>query len=179
MKGTEPCVSEVVRLPARVVSPVTNNVPPILALPVVVAVVAVNPVAVVVASVVAPVTPRVPESVAFAPERVPVKVGLVENTAEPVPVSSVRAVSRLAEVKEPSEVVLPTEVMAPVRFALVVTLPAVSDGAVPVSPVPAPEKLDAVRVPEKSPLPTTESFSVGVVVAIPTLPPDRFKTVLP
>ena len=61
---------------------------------------------------------------AFAKVAVPVKVGLVANTAAPLPVSSVSAVARFAEEKEPREVALPTEVMAPVRFALVVTVAA-------------------------------------------------------
>ena len=50
-----------------------------------------------------------------------VKVGAVPNTATPEPVSSVRAVKRLAEEKEPNNVALPVEVICPVRLALVVT----------------------------------------------------------
>ena len=42
------------------------------------------------------------------------RVGLVANTAEPVPVSSVKAPKRLADVNEPREVALPVEVIAPV-----------------------------------------------------------------
>ena len=53
-----------------------------------------------------------------------VNVGAVPNTATPVPVSSVKAVSKLADVNEPKDVALPTEVTAPVKFALVVTVPA-------------------------------------------------------
>ena len=64
------------------------------------------------------------------------KVGEVAKTADPVPVSSVRAAKRLAELNEPREVALPTEVTAPVRLALVVTLPAVKPEAVPVMFVP-------------------------------------------
>jgi hypothetical protein len=63
-------------------------------------------------------------------------VGEVAKTAEPVPVSSVKAPARLAELNEPKEVALPTLVTAPVRFALVVTLPAVKPAAVPVMFVP-------------------------------------------
>lgn len=69
-------------------------------------------------------------------------VGLVANTAEPEPVSSVKAPARLAEVKDPKDVVLPTEVTTPVRLALVVTVeanvafPAVNPIAVPVILVP-------------------------------------------
>jgi len=50
-------------------------------------------------------------------------VGDVANTAAPVPVSSVSAAERLAEVKLPNDVELPTEVTAPVRLALVASLP--------------------------------------------------------
>ena len=63
-------------------------------------------------------------------------VGDVENTAEPEPVSSVRAVISWADVNDPNAVALPTEVTAPVRLALVVTLPAVRPDAVPVMFVP-------------------------------------------
>jgi hypothetical protein len=54
------------------------------------------------------------------------------NTFAPVPVSSVNAAARFADVNEPKDVALPTEVTAPVRFAFVVTFPAVSPAAVPV-----------------------------------------------
>jgi hypothetical protein len=64
------------------------------------------------------------------------RVGEVAKTADPVPVSSVKAPKRLAELNEPKEVALPTEVTAPVRLALVVTLPAVRPEAVPVMFVP-------------------------------------------
>jgi hypothetical protein len=64
------------------------------------------------------------------------KVGEVANTADPVPVSSVKAPKRLAELNEPKDVALPTEVTAPVKLALVVTLPAVKLDAVPVMFVP-------------------------------------------
>jgi hypothetical protein len=88
-------------------------------------------------------------------------VGLVAKTAEPVPVSSVKAPKRLAELNDPKEVALPTEVIAPVKlalvttvvalpidvtmpvkFAFVVTLPAVNPDAVPVMFVPT--KADGV-----------------------------------
>ena len=65
-----------------------------------------------------------------------VKAGEVLNTATPLPVSLVKAVLRLAEVNEPSEAALPTEVTMPVKLALVVTLPAVRPEAVPVMLVP-------------------------------------------
>jgi hypothetical protein len=69
-------------------------------------------------------------------------VGEVANTAEPVPVSSVKAPKRLAELNDPREVALPTEVTAPVKLAFVVTLPAVRPDAVPVIFVPT--KADGV-----------------------------------
>jgi hypothetical protein len=64
------------------------------------------------------------------------KVGEVANTAEPVPVSSVKAANKLAEVNDPSDVAFPTLVTAPVKLALVVTEPAVRPAAVPVMFVP-------------------------------------------
>jgi hypothetical protein len=67
------------------------------------------------------------------------KDGLVENTAEPEPVSLVNAVARCAEVNEPNTVALPVEVMWPVRFALVVTFPAVKLAAVPDRLVATPD----------------------------------------
>jgi hypothetical protein len=70
------------------------------------------------------------------------RVGEVANTADPVPVSSVKAPKRLAELNDPKEVALPTEVTAPVKLALVVTLPAVRPEAVPVMFVPT--KADGV-----------------------------------
>lgn len=70
------------------------------------------------------------------PSRGVTNVGEVANTAEPVPVSSVKAANRLADVNDPNDVALPTEVTAPVRLALVVTVPAVRPAAVPVMFVP-------------------------------------------
>jgi hypothetical protein len=70
------------------------------------------------------------------------KVGEVANTADPLPVSSVKAPARLEELNEPKDVALPTEVTAPVKLALVVTLPAVRPEAVPVMFVPT--KADGV-----------------------------------
>ena len=60
-------------------------------------------------------------------------VGDVENTAEPEPVSSVRAVISWAEVNDPKLVALPTEVTAPVKLALVTADPAIKPKAVPVA----------------------------------------------
>ena len=64
------------------------------------------------------------------------KVGEVANTLAPLPVSSVKAVANCADVNEPKDVALPTDVIAPVKLAFVVTLPAVSPAAVPVIFVP-------------------------------------------
>jgi hypothetical protein len=69
-------------------------------------------------------------------------VGEVANTADPEPVSSVKAPARLEELNEPKDVALPTEVTAPVKLAFVVTLPAVKPEAVPVMFVPT--KADGV-----------------------------------
>ena len=60
-------------------------------------------------------------------------VGDVENTAEPEPVSSVKAVISWADVNDPNAVALPTEVTAPVRLALVMAEPAIKPTAVPVA----------------------------------------------
>lgn len=66
------------------------------------------------------------------------KVGDVENTTTPVPVSLVKAVANCAEVNEPREVALPDDVIAPVKFALVTTVVAAID------PVPVVVKDDPV-----------------------------------
>jgi hypothetical protein len=50
-------------------------------------------------------------------------VGEVANTADPVPVSSVKAPKRLAELNDPNDVAFPTEVIAPVKFGIVAALP--------------------------------------------------------
>ena len=70
------------------------------------------------------------------PKRGVTSVGLVANTKAPVPVSSLTAAKRLADVIDPNDVALPTLVTAPVKLALVVTLPAVKPAAVPVMFVP-------------------------------------------
>ena len=57
--------------------------------------------------------------------------GLVPKTAKPVPVEVLKAASKFAEENEPSDVALPEEVTAPVKFAFVVTFPAVKFEAVP------------------------------------------------
>ena len=64
------------------------------------------------------------------------RVGELAKTFAPVPVSSVNAAARFADVKLPRDVAFPTEVIAPVKLAFVVTLPAVKPEAVPVILVP-------------------------------------------
>jgi len=108
-------------------------------------------------------------------------VGLVAKTTDPVPVSSVRAILRLVELNDPSDVALPTLVTAPVRFALVVTLPAVKPAAVPVMFVPTKADgvpsagvtrvgdVDKTTLPEPvevvTPVPPRNTVSVPVVPA--------------
>ena len=65
--------------------------------------------------------------------------GLVPNTAAPDPVSSVNAVASCEDVNDPRTAAFPTDVTCPVKFALVVTLPAVKPAAVPVTLVITPE----------------------------------------
>jgi hypothetical protein len=87
-----------------------------------------------------------------------VKEGDVANTAAPEPVSSVSAAASWADVNDPRTAAFPTEVTWPVRFALVVTVPAVNPEAVPVQFVSTPDAgvpsagavsvlLDSVSVP--------------------------------
>jgi len=59
------------------------------------------------------------------------RVGLVANTTLPVPVSPVTAAKSCADVNEPREVVLPTEVTAPVKLALVTTVAALPTEVTP------------------------------------------------
>jgi hypothetical protein len=103
------------------------------------------------------------------------RVGEVAKTAEPVPVSSVKAPSKLAEVNEPKEVALPTEVTAPVKLALVVTLPAVRPEAVPVMFVPTKAdgvpKAGVTNVGEFDN--TTEPVPVDEVTPVPPLATAR------
>ena len=65
--------------------------------------------------------------------------GLVANTLAPEPVSSVSAVANCADVKEPNDVVVLTDVIAPVRLGILVV-----DDAVPVR---APTNEVAVTTP--------------------------------
>ena len=74
-----------------------------------------------------------------APNAGVTNVGLVANTAEPEPVSSVSAVDRLEELKEPNDVAVLTDVIAPVRFGILVVEVAV--------PLTAPLNDVAVMIP--------------------------------
>ena len=103
-----------------------------------------------------------------APNTGVTNVGLVANTAEPLPVSSVSAVARLEELKEPNVVAVPTDVIAPVKFGILVV-----DDAVPVS---EPTKLDAVTIPADAiipdalmvtPLPTTTLVVIATLFGSP------------
>ena len=93
-------------------------------------------------------------------------VGLVANTAEPVPVSSVKALAKLAELNEPSSVALPVDVTAPVKFAFVVTLPAVNPAAVPVMFVP----IRADGVPRSGVTKVGEVLNTKLVEVVPVAP---------
>ena len=62
-------------------------------------------------------------------------------------------------------VALPLDVTGPVRFASVVTFPAVRPAAVPVRPVPAPVK----EVEESTPVPALKLNAVATFAACPAL----------
>ena len=149
-----------VRAPAAVVAPVPPEVKARALMRF--KVVMVDEEMVVVARVEMPEITKVPVLTVSAKLAVPVKVGAIENTLRPVPVLSVKAVSRLAEVNEPRTVAFPVLVMAPVRLALVVTLLAVKDVAVPVMLVPT--KVDGV--------PKFGVVKIGFVVYATTPVPD-------
>ena len=87
------------------------------------------------------------------------RVGDVANTAAPEPVSSDKAVDSCAEVNDPKTAALPVEVTCPVKFALVVTLPAVKFAAVPDRLVATPE----------AGVPRAGVTSVGLVAKPPLL----------
>ena len=93
-------------------------------------------------------------------------VGLVANTAEPLPVSSVKAPAKLAELNEPSSVALPVDVTAPVRLAFVVTFPAVNPAAVPVMFVP----IRADGVPRSGVTKVGEVLNTKLVEVVPVAP---------
>ena len=85
-------------------------------------------------------------------------VGDILNTADPVPVSSVRAAKSCAEVNDPKEVTRPDEVIAPVRARVVrAVFHAVS---VAITICPTVEALVSFRLPSIS--------NFQAVVSIPT-----------
>jgi hypothetical protein len=77
-----------------------------------------------------------------APNTGVTRVGEVENTAEPEPVSSVSAADRFADVKEPNDVVVLLDVIAPVRLGILVVVVAV--------PVKLAVIVPALKFPEPS-----------------------------
>jgi hypothetical protein len=96
-----------------------------------------------------------------APNTGVTNVGLVANTFAPLPVSSVSAVAKFADVNEPNDVVVLLDVIAPVRFGILVV-----DVAVPVT---APINVVAVTIPETLTSPFTyNSYPCVFVVPIPT-----------
>jgi hypothetical protein len=95
-----------------------------------------------------------------APNTGVTRVGLVANTAEPEPVSSVSAVAKFADVKEPNDVVVLLDVIAPVKLGILVV-----DVAVPVT---APTKEVAVTTPETFTSPFTVNAEDTILVLIPT-----------
>ena len=98
-----------------------------------------------------------------APNTGVTRVGLVANTATPVPVSSVSAVARLAELKEPNDVVVLLDVIAPVKLGILVV-----EVAVPVTvPVIAPTNDVAVITPLKlAPLPKSDVVCVVIPLKV-------------
>jgi len=97
-----------------------------------------------------------------------IKVGVSAKTEAPEPVSFVKAVFKESDVKEPNEAALPTLVTSPVKFALVVTFPAVSPEAVPVRFVATPEE----GVPKAPPFTTNAP-------ALPVFTPKAVLTPVP
>lgn len=100
-------------------------------------------------------------------------VGEFANTLAPLPVLSVRAVARLAEVKDPKEVtLLPLELTAPERLGIVLTVVAVKLVAVPVILVPTRvegvPRFGVIKVGEV--LSTLLPLPVLVVTPVPPFP---------
>jgi hypothetical protein len=93
------------------------------------------------------------------------RVGLVANTTEPEPVSSVKASARLAELNEPSSVALPVDVIAPVRLALVTTVAAFPTLVTP------PVKFALVTTVAAFPTDVTIPVKLAFVVTLPAVKP--------
>ena len=91
------------------------------------------------------------------------KVGEVANTLAPEPVSSVNAVAKSEELKEPNDVVVLLDVIAPVKFGILVV-----DVAVPVTaPVISPTNDVAVITPLKlAPLPKSDVVCVVIPLKV-------------
>ena len=86
------------------------------------------------------------------------RVGLVANTLAPEPVSSVSAVAKSEELKEPNDVVVLTDVIAPVRLGILVVVVAV--------PVRLPTKPEvAVMIPDATTL-VKEMFGSRLTVTV-------------
>lgn len=123
----------------------------------------------------------VPTNAEGVPSAGVTKVGEDAKTAAPVPVSSVNAPNKLAEVNEPSEAVLPKEVTMPIKFAFVVTVEAfppilkfatgvvdvTTNGAVPVAIV------ELSCVPDNVPVAATETgvIAPATIVKAGVVPP--------
>ena len=93
-------------------------------------------------------------------------VGLVANTLAPEPVSSVNAVANWAEVNEPKEAALPTDVTIPVRLAFVTTVAALPTEVTP------PVKLALVTTVAELPTLVTPPVKLALVVTLPAVRPD-------
>ena len=85
------------------------------------------------------------------------RVGEVENTATPVPVLSVSAVAKFADVKEPNDVAVLTDVIAPVKLGILVV-----EVAVPLNDV-------AVIIPATNPPEPSLATIVLLVFALVAL----------
>jgi hypothetical protein len=96
------------------------------------------------------------------------RVGLVANTAAPLPVSSVSAAERLAEENEPSELEFPTEVIGPVKLALVTTVAANEPVPLPVTPPVRVMVWSPVFVPLRLLPVTVPLAAIDVAVAAPS-----------
>ena len=95
-------------------------------------------------------------------------VGDVANTATPVPVSSVKAPSKLADENEPKDVASPTDVTAPVRFPA--PAGAVDAQVVPLEVNTLPVVPGATNVTLDVPLPISTLLAVRVESPVPPAP---------
>jgi hypothetical protein len=100
------------------------------------------------------------------PSKGVIKVGLVANATSPEPVSSVNAVRNWAEVNDPKEAALPTDVTIPVRLALVITVVAFPALVTP------PVKLALVTTVVAFPTEVTPPVKLALVTTVAALPTD-------